>query len=108
MKSVLYLLYPLAGTILLESLAAFVMGLRGKKEYLLLALVNGVTNPFVVALTALTESAPVTYGLLEPLAILIEFNLLRKYLDWPKAGRLVIVCNCISMLGGIIWIKLLN
>ena len=51
MKSVLYLLYPLAGTILLESLAAFVMGLRGKKEYLLLALVNGVTNPFVVVLT---------------------------------------------------------
>ncbi|MBQ1321974.1 MAG: hypothetical protein IIY53_10115 [Solobacterium sp.] len=108
MKSVLYLLYPLAGTILLESLAAFVMGLRGKKEYLLLALVNGVTNPFVVVLTALTESAPVTYGLLEPLAILIEYNILRKYLAGPRIGRLVIVCNCISMLGGIIWLKLLN
>ncbi len=108
MRTVLYLLYPLAGTILLESLAAFAMGLRGKKEYLLLALVNGVTNPFVVVLTALTDSVLITYGLLEPLAILIEYNILRKYLTGPRTGWLVIVCNCISMLGGIIWIKLLN
>lgn len=107
MNTVLFLLCPLAGTILLESLAAFVMGLRGKKEYLLLALVNGVTNPFVVVLTALTENVLVTYGLLEPLAIFIEYNILRKHLDWPQTGRLVLACNCVSMLGGIVW-KLLN
>ena len=107
----LYLfLKPLLLTLALECGFAYVLGLR-KKELLLTALINIITNPILVYFSLLLmyyigieKGQIITYLLLEPLVVIGEYLLYRKYLPVKRNCLLLsVILNLISILGGLLW-----
>ena len=105
----LSLALSLALTLVLELGAAFLLGVRDKKDFLLLFLVNVVTNPpLVLALDLwyLARGAPPWYliGALEAAAVIVEWLLLRCRLTYRKIPTILfaIILNAISFLGGLL------
>ena len=107
----LYLfLKPLFLTLTLECGLAYVLGLR-KKELLLTALINLITNPILVYISLLLmyhigieKGQIITYLLLEPIVVLSEYLLYRKYLPVKRNCLfLSLILNLISVLGGLLW-----
>ena len=106
---ILSLLLSLALTLVLELGAAFLLGVRDKKDFLLLFLVNVVTNPpLVLALDLwyLSRGMPPWYliGALELAAVIAEWLLTRHRLTYRKIPMLLftIILNAISFLGGLL------
>jgi len=103
------LLLSLALTLGIELGAAFLLGVRDKRDFLLLLLVNIVTNPPLVLaldLWLLRRGAPPWYliGALELGAIAAEWLLLRRRLSYQKLPSLLLVflLNVTSFLGGLL------
>ncbi|MBQ1306463.1 MAG: hypothetical protein IIY44_08765 [Erysipelotrichales bacterium] len=104
-------LIPLGLTILFECLGAFLIGVREKKEYLLITLVNVLTNPAAVYLAEWIRqsvfspvlAAVLMYGVLEPIVILVELVYYKIYGNDPDHafGRSVIL-NLTSIMGGLL------
>ena len=101
------LLLSLGLTLLFELVFAFLLGIRKGKDFLLVALVNVVTNPpLVLTLNLLQRRSmvcfPVILGL-ELAAIAIEWLLYRKRLEYAKLPPLVfsLLLNAISYTGGL-------
>lgn len=98
-------------TLLFESAAAFVIGFRTKKDYLLLFLVNLVTNPVVgISLDCIFYFRPTllrwyTILVLELAAVGAEALLYKGRLDCKKLSPLLIsiLCNAISFTGGYLY-----
>ena len=70
-------------TLVLEGLFGLIWGVNGKRDWLLLLLVNVVTNPIVVTLHYCVSSAWVFTAVLEVSAVLAEWLAYRKW------GRIV-------------------
>lgn len=101
------LLLSLSLTLLFESAFAFLFGLRKGKDFLLVILVNVVTNPpLVLTLNLLQRRSLVCFPVilvLELGAITVEWLLYRKRLEYKKLPPLVfsLLLNAISYTGGL-------
>ncbi len=112
MTDITYVLYPLALTIVLECSAAWIIGIRNRRDQFLIMLVNGITNPLLVLFgSILMYNIGVRYGyiliytVLEPVVILTEYRLYRAYLSpGHRVFLLSLVLNLISILGGMLWL----
>ncbi len=95
-------------TLVFESLAGLIIGLRSPKDFLLLALVNVLTNPplvLILDLVYLTGSVPwYLIAGLEIAAVLIEGLLYRKRLKFVRIHPLLLslILNAISYTAGLL------
>ena len=107
----LYFLKPLILTELLEFAAAYFLKIRAPRDYLLIGLVNIVTN-LSLSLAVLILSGVlnnywavigITYGILEPIVFFTEYVYYKKWLtDRAGAFRYSIIMNLVSMAGGLL------
>lgn len=103
------ILLSLGLTLLFELVSAALLGVRKKKDFLLVFLVNVVTNPpLVLTLNLLSMYRPmlVNYWLILPLELLVvcaEWLLYRNRLDYSKLPPLLfsLLLNIISYSGGL-------
>ncbi len=96
-------------TLVIELGAAFLLGVRAKKDFLLLVLVNVMTNPPLVLLLDLwylSRGMPPWYliGALEATVTAAEWLLIRRRLVYRRIAPLLlaILLNTISFLGGLL------
>lgn len=100
-------------TLLIEWLITFLWGLRGKKAFLLVTLVNIVTNPAAVLTYWLyrvyfADTSMVVQIGIEILVVTVEALIYRSFargegwkIKWPVA--LAIVANAVSWGAGMLW-----
>lgn len=100
----IYMLISLFCTIAIETFFGFLLGIRKKRDFLNIILVNILTNPLLVSLTF---SINIVYGLktyykfliiLEILVVLIEGLVYKKNLEYRKINVFVfsLILNCCS------------
>ena len=110
MRDLSLFLKPLFLTLLFECAAAYLFGVRNRKDQLLVILVNIVTNPVLVLFCLLLmyylnigKAYLITYLILEPIVVYVEYRFYQKYLQTRKDPLLLsVLLNVISILGGII------
>lgn len=109
MNGLLIYAKPLLLTILFELPAAFILGLRTKKELLLTVLVNIITNPLLVYLSlflmyhlGIKTGTILTYALLEPLVVYSEYRIYQNHLSGRNCLVLSLLLNLVSILGGLL------
>ncbi len=114
MNGLLVYARPLLLTILFEALAAYAMGLHTKKELLLTVLVNIITNPLLVYFSlflmyhlGIETGMILTYVLLEPLVVYIEYRIYENCLSYRNCLLLSFVLNLVSILGGLLCQKII-
>ena len=101
---------PLFLTLLFECTAAFLLGIRNRKDQLLIILVNIITNPVLVLFSLLLmyhlgigKAYLITYLIMEPIVVYVEYRFYREYLQTKKDPLLLsVLLNVISIIGGII------
>lgn len=102
-------LVPLLLTIVVECLAAFILGYRGRNFFIVLILVNIITNPllnYIISVIFLLTPAGSRYAMipLELAVVFIEWKLLRY--AFPKERKplftLSVVMNTASYLTGLL------
>ncbi len=110
MNADLSFLVPLGATVLLEVLTGFLLGLRGKKELLLVVLVNVLTNPLlhllaggVYVLAGREWMRIAIYAVLEPLVILAEGWIYQFGLKVSHPYCMSFIMNLVSITGGVVW-----
>lgn len=97
------MLISLALTLILEGLFALIWGVRGRRNWLLLLLANGVTNPLVNLFFHTVSSGWAFVALLESAAVLAEWVIYRRRGDAFRPALLFSLCaNCFSFFGGIL------
>ena len=103
-------LVPLILTEILEGIGAVLLGIRGRKNLLLIFLANMITNPALTLCGALlyrrlsmNAVLAVIYLILEPLIILAEGKIYESYLEEKHPYRISFILNLISMIGGVLW-----
>ena len=109
MNELMTYLKPLLLTILFEMAAAYVLGLRTKKELLLTVLVNIVTNPLLVYFSlilmyhlGIKTGTILTYVLLEPLVVYVEYRIYQNCISGRNCMLLSLILNLVSILGGLL------
>lgn len=111
MNELLVYLKALSLTILFELIAAIIIfKIKNIKDLLVIVLVNIITNPLLVYFSlilmyylSIETGRIITYLLLEPLVIICEYLLFKKFLNIKlNYLSLAIVLNIISIIGGII------
>ena len=111
MSELFIYLKPLVLTIIFEWLAAAVFfRMKDGKEYLLVLLVNVMTNPLLVYISlhlmyhlGTGTGQLLTYLVLEPLVILSEYLLYREYMPGHYSClKLSFILNIVSIIGGLI------
>ena len=111
MDEVMYVLRPLCLTILLECSAAWLIGIRSRRDQFLILLVNALTNPLLVLFSMIlmynignTYGRILTYAVLEPIVVCTDYLLYRAYLSpGHRVFLLSLILNLISVLGGLLW-----
>ncbi len=101
---------PLLLTIVFETAAAYLLGIQNRKEILLVILLNILTNPVLVLFSlflmyyeGIKTGRFLTYAVLEPMVVLVEYYFYRKYLDTKMNPFLLsLSLNLISILGGLL------
>jgi hypothetical protein len=89
-------------TLLLEGLFALLWGLKTKRDWLLLLLVNVVTNPIVVTVSCLWGGGVPLTAALELSAVLGEALAYRKWGRDTRPALLFSLCaNCFSYFSGL-------
>lgn len=90
-------------TLALEGLFGLIWGIGGKRDWLLLLLVNAVTNPIVVALHYCVSGGWAFTAVLEVSAVLAEWLAYRKWGRTVKPAFLFSLCaNCFSYFSGLL------
>ena len=93
----------LALTLLLEGLFGLIWGVKGKRDWLLLLLVNVVTNPIVVTLHYCVSSAWYVTIVLEVSAVVAEWLAYRRWGRTTSPAFLFALCaNCFSYFSGLL------
>jgi len=104
-------LEPLILTILFECTAAWLLKIQSKKDLILIILANIITNPLLVWFSlflmyhvGVEIGMTITYCLLEPSVILIEYLIYSRYLE-TRINPLFLsaLLNVISIFGGYLW-----
>lgn len=97
------LLLSLTLTLVLEGLYGLVWGLKSRRDWLLLLLVNVVTNPVVVTLYHLVSRHWLFVAALEVAAVLAEWLAYRKWGRGTRPAFLFALCaNCFSFFSGLL------
>lgn len=102
-------LKPLILTIIFECIAGFLLGLRNK-DIVLVIMVNIITNPLLVYICVtlmyylgIDKAYLITYLLLEPIVIVVEWLIYRQYLSKKMNYLLLsVILNIVSIIGGLI------
>ena len=109
MTELMIYLKPLLLTIFFEMIAAYILGLRTKKELFLTVLVNIITNPLLVYFSlilmyhlGIKTGTILTYSALEPLVIYVEYLIYKSCLSGRNCLFLSIVLNLVSIIGGLL------
>lgn len=90
-------------TLVLESLFGLIWGIKGKRDWLLLLLVNVATNPIVVTLHYCVSSAWAVTAVLEVSAVLAEWLAYRKWGCTTRPAFLFSLCaNVFSYFSGLL------
>lgn len=98
------LVISLALTLILESAFGLLWGIKGKRDWLLLLLVNVVTNPIVVTLHYFVSSHWVFVLILEVSAVVAEWLAYRKWGKTTHPAFLFSLCaNCFSYFSGVLF-----
>ena len=93
----------LALTLVLESIFGLIWGVKGKGDWLLLLLVNVVTNPIVVTLHYCVSSFWMVTLVLEVFAVVAEWLAYRKWGKSTRPAFLFALCaNCFSYFSGLL------
>lgn len=103
-------LKPLFLTLLFECTAAYLYGIKKKKDLFLIVLVNIVTNPLLVLFSlflmyhlSIGKAYLITYLILEPIVVYAEYRFFSSFLESEKDPfRLSVLLNVVSVLGGIV------
>ena len=104
----LTLLLPALGlslflTLVLEGLFGLIWGVKGKRDWLLLLLVNVVTNPTVVTLHYCVSSGWAFTAVLEISAVLAEWLAYRRWGRTARPAFLFSLCaNVFSYFSGVL------
>ena len=101
---------PLLLTLLFEAGAAWCLGMRNRKDLLLVVLVNILTNPPLVLLSnflmyylGIGRGQLITYLILEVLVVYIEYRIYKAcLLSEFDPFELSLILNGISILGGLL------
>lgn len=97
------LVISLVLTLLLESLFALIWGVKGRRDWRLVLLVNVVTNPIVVALHHWVSSGVIFTAFLELSAVAAEGLAYRKWGQTTRPAVLFSLCaNCFSYFSGVL------
>ncbi|MBR5341811.1 MAG: hypothetical protein IK151_07805 [Erysipelotrichaceae bacterium] len=106
-------LKPLILTIIFEGIGAYILGLRTRKELLFTVLVNIITNPPLVCFSlflmyhlGIEKGTIITYAVLEPLVVYVEYLLYKNYLSVKNSFALSLTLNIISVIGGLLCQKI--
>lgn len=90
-------------TLGLEGVFGLIWGIRGRRDWLLLLLVNVVTNPIVVTLYYCVRGGWVVTVVLEVAAVLTEWLAYRKWGRTTHPAFLFALCaNCFSYFSGLL------
>jgi len=90
-------------TLLLEGLYGLLWRLKDRRDWLLLLLVNVVTNPIVVALYSCVSSQWAFVAVLEVAAVLAEWQVYRRWGRETRPAFLFALCaNCFSFFAGLL------
>lgn len=93
----------LALTLLLEGLFGLIWGIKGKRDWILLLLVNVVTNPIVVTLHYCVSTFWGFTIVLEVFAVVAEWLAYRKWGRSTSPALLFSLCaNCFSYFSGLL------
>lgn len=93
----------LALTLLLEGLFGLIWGIKGKRDWILLLLVNVVTNPIVVTLHYCVSTFWGFTIVLEVFAVVAEWLAYRKWGRSTGPALLFSLCaNCFSYFSGLL------
>ena len=93
----------LALTLILESIFALIWGIKGRRDWLLLLLVNVITNPIVVTLHYCVSSRWIFVLILEVSAVLAEWLAYRRWGKTTRPAFLLSLCaNCFSYFSGLL------
>ena len=101
---------PLFLTVLFECTAAYLLGVRNRKDQLLILLVNAVTNPVLVLICvflmyhlSVGKAYLITYLILEPAVVYTEYRFYQVCLISDQDPlRLSVILNIVSILGGLL------
>lgn len=97
------LLTSLLLTLILEGLFGLIWGVKGRRDRLLLLLVNAVTNPVVNVLYRLVCTGWAFVALLEAAAVAAEWLAYRRWGNTVRPAFLFSLCaNCFSFFGGLL------
>jgi len=106
-------LKPLILTIIFEGIGAYILGLKTKKELLFTVLVNIITNPplvcfslFLMYYFGIEKGTIITYAILEPLVVYVEYLLYKNYLSAKNSFMLSLTLNLFSVIGGLLCQKI--
>ena len=90
-------------TLLLESIFGLIWGVKGKRDWFLLLLVNVVTNPIVVTLHYCVSSFWAVTVALEVFAVAAEWLAYRRWGKSTYPAFLFSLCaNCFSYFSGLL------
>ena len=90
-------------TLILESIFGLIWGVKGMRDWLLLLLVNVVTNPIVVTLHYCVSSFWAFTLLLEVSAVVAEWLAYRRWGKTTSPAFLFSLCaNCFSYFSGLL------
>ncbi|MCR5449031.1 MAG: hypothetical protein K6F23_06495 [Solobacterium sp.] len=109
---IMIFLYPLVLTLIIELAAAYMLGVRSRRSFLIIFLANCLTNPLLtISISLLPAQALmrklIIYGIFEPVVILSEFLIYRYDLEEDiKPFRLSLILNLASVLGGLLWLSI--
>lgn len=90
-------------TLALEGLYGLLWRLKDRRDWLLLLIVNAVTNPIVVALYHLVSGHWLFVAVLEIAAVLAEWLIYRRWGKDTRPAFLFSLCaNCFSFFAGLL------
>lgn len=102
------MIFCLSITIIIESVVAFIIGIRNKKDFINIVIVNCMTNPLVVSIPVYfnilygSDYRNIAYVLLEIFAFISEGLVYYKVLNYRKINPFLvsIILNGFSLLAG--------
>ena len=106
----LLFLRPLLRTVLIEAAAVWLIGIRNRKDLMLVVLVNVLTNPLLHLFARLfrmvlsgTAASVLVLAVLELLVVLAEGWIYEKGSEISHPYRISLILNMCSLTGGLLW-----
>ena len=106
----LLFLRPLLRTVLIEGIAAWLIGIRNRKDLMLIVLVNALTNPLLHLLARMFRTvlpgktaAALVLAVLEVLVDFTEGWIYQKGSGMSHPYRISLILNICSLTGGLLW-----